>query len=323
MDALSDVLRIIRMEGGVFLHAKFSAPWCIRAHPAPQDCGSLMTDVDALVLYHYVVEGEMYVATEDEPVLRIGPGEAVMFPRNDAHVLGSDLGLAPVETRDILRASTDGRLSDIRHGGGGASTRIVCGFLGCRLMDGNPLMATLPPVLRVDTRNGVASAWIQSSLAFAADEIAVGRAGTDLILAKLSELLFVEALRRYIDDLPSAQRGWLAGCKDPAVARALSLMHAGVSEHWTVERLAREVGMSRSVLAERFTDCLGEPPMHYLAKWRLHVAAERLRGTHMPMARIAEQVGFESEEAFSRAFKRQFGLPPATWRRRADDGKAR
>jgi len=323
VDVLSDVLRLIQMEGGVFLHAEFSAPWCIRVHPTPEDCGPLLTDVDALVLYHYVVEGEMNVVMEGEPALRIGSGEAVMFPRNDEHLLGSDLGLQPVGTRNIIRVSADGRLSEIRHGGGGARTRIVCGFLGCRLVDGNPLMATLPSVLRVDTRSGTAAAWIQSSLAFAADEIAVGRAGTDLVLAKLSELLFVEALRRYIDELPSAQRGWLAGCKDPAVARALSLMHAGVSEHWTVERLAREVGMSRSVLAERFADCLGEPPMHYLAKWRLHVAAERLRGTHMPMARIAEQVGFESEEAFSRAFKRQFGLPPATWRRRADNGKAR
>ena len=203
----------------------------------------------------------------------------------------------------------------IRHGGGGEQTRIVCGFLGCDRFEGNPLAGALPAVLRFDTRQGSAAAWMRSSLEFAADEIAARRAGSETVLAKLSELLFVEALRRYVEGLPEEQTGWLAGLKDPFVSRALSLLHGRVAKEWTVDDLGREVGLSRSALADRFTRLIGEPPMRYLARWRIQVAAHQLRNSDTPLARIAEQVGYESEAAFNRAFKRSFGVPPATWRR--------
>jgi transcriptional regulator GlxA family with amidase domain len=189
--------------------------------------------------------------------------------------------------------------------------------LGSERFDGNPLADALPPVLRFDTRQDGAGAWMKSSLEFAADEIAAHRAGSETVLAKLSELLFVEALRRYVEGLPEEQTGWLAGLKDPFVSRALSLLHGRVAKEWTVDDLGREVGLSRSALADRFTRLIGEPPMRYLARWRIQVAAHQLRNSDTSLARIAEQVGYESEAAFNRAFKRSFGVPPATWRRDA------
>lgn len=314
MDALSDVLRLVRLDGGIFLRAEFTAPWCIRSQVAVSDCAPLLIDVDRLILYHYVVEGRCALVVAGHPPMEIGPGDAVIFPRNDPHVMGSDLRLEPVDSHSILKPSPSGTLAYINHGGGGAMTRIVCGFLGYRRVEGNPLIDALPPVLHLDTQESSAAAWIQNSFQFAADEIALGRAGTDSVLAKISELLFIEAIRRYIDGLPAADKGWLAGCRDPFVARALAQLHTAVGEVWTLDRLARQVGLSRSALCNRFTALVGEPPMRYLTRWRLHVAAQRLRNTRSTLACIAEDVGFETEEAFNRAFKRRYGKPPATWR---------
>jgi transcriptional regulator GlxA family with amidase domain len=217
--------------------------------------------------------------------------------------------------KQLICASTGDDLLVIRHGGGGERTRVVCGFLGGDRLEGNPLTASLPPVLRFDARDGSAAAWMRSSFEFAANEIAEHRVGSESVLAKLLELLFVEALRRYVEELPEQETGWLAGLKDPFVSRALSLLHGRIAREWTVDELGREVGLSRSALADRFTRLIGEPPMRYLARWRIQVAANHLRNSDASLARIAEQVGYESEAAFNRAFKRSFGIPPATWRR--------
>jgi AraC-like DNA-binding protein len=319
MDALSDVLRIVRLAGGVFLNAEFTAPWCILSQVSAQDCGALLQGAQHLVLYHYVVEGRLRARLPGGDGIEIEAGEVVIFPHNHEHRLGSDVGLPPVPVRQIVRASPQGGLWTIRHGGGGERTRIVCGFLGCDELEGNPLAAALPPVLRFDTRRGGSAAWVRSTLEFAADELAARRAGSETVLAKLSELLFVEALRRYVEDLGEEQTGWLAGLRDPFVARALALLHGRVAKEWTVGDLGRAVGLSRSALAERFTRLIGEPPMRYLARWRIQVAAHRLRSSDAPLARIADEVGYESEAAFNRAFKRSFGVPPATWRRKGSD----
>jgi AraC-like DNA-binding protein len=312
MDALSDVLRVVRLKGGVFLHAEFTAPWCVSSQVAPEDCG--LEGAEHLVLYHYVVAGRLLARIPDGQPVEVEAGEVVIFPHNHAHLLGSRLDLPPVSAAEVVRPSPNGGLFAIRHGGGGEETRIVCGFLGCDRLEGNPLAAALPPLMRFDTRQGSAAAWIRSSLEFAADEIAARRAGSETVLAKLSELLFVEALRRHVEGLPEEQTGWLAGLKDPFVSRALSLLHGQVAREWTVDDLGREVGLSRSALADRFTRLIGEPPMRYLARWRIQLAAHRLRSSDASLARIAMSVGYESESAFNRAFKRSFGVPPAAWR---------
>jgi AraC-like DNA-binding protein len=315
MDALSDVLRVVRLQGGVFIHAEFTTPWCIFSQVTREDCGSLLDGAEHMVLYHYVVEGRLSAQIPNETPVDIEAGEVVIFPHNHGHLLGSHLGMTPVPSRQVVRVSPESGMFVIRHGGGGEKTRIVCGFLGCDRLDGNPLAGALPPLLRFDARQGSAAAWMKSSMEFAADEIAARRAGSETVLAKLSELLFVEALRRYVEELPDEQTGWLAGLKDPFVSRALSLLHGRVAGQWTVDDLGREVGLSRSALADRFTRLIGEPPMRYLARWRSQVAAHQLRKSDTPLARIAEQVGYESEAAFNRAFKRAFGVPPATWRK--------
>ncbi|MCU0837347.1 MAG: AraC family transcriptional regulator [Rhodospirillales bacterium] len=314
-DALSDVLRVVRLEGGVFLHAEFSEPWCIVSQATPEDCGPLLTGVEHIILYHYVVEGRMFVQIADGPPVAVNARQAVVLPRNDEHRMGSDLSRPATDSHEIISPATDGGLAEIHYGGGGARTRVICGFLGCQHCGVNPLITALPALLHLDTQQGAAAEWIRVSFEFAAGEIAAGRAGSDTVLAKLSEVLFVEAVRHHIEALPADQTGWLAGLRDPYVARALALIHGRLSEPWTVDELAREACISRSAFAERFTRQIGEPPMHYLARWRLQVAAHRLRQSQDAVARIGYDVGYESEAAFARAFRRHFGVPPAAWRK--------
>ncbi len=256
MDALSDVLRVAHLTGGVFLHAEFFAPWCIATRVGPEHCapglGPALGPASHLIPYHYIIEGEFQVRVdgEDGADLTVGPGEVVLVPRNDLHLMGSDLSLTPVLGSDIIQPPKD-----------------------------------------------------------------VGRPGSETVLAKLSELLFVEAVRRYAEALPEGQTGWLAGLREPYVARALALLHRDITRRWTVDDLCREVGLSRSALADRFIRLIGVPPMHYLANWRMQVATQKLRSTSASLAQIAEIVGYDSEAAFSRAFKKAFGAAPATWRR--------
>ncbi len=317
MDALSDVLRVAHLTGGVFLHAEFFAPWCIAARLAPEHCAPALGRASHLIIYHYVVEGEFLIRIEGEEgeSLLIGAGEIVLLPRNDLHLMGSDLGLPPVAGSDVIHPPRDGGLFSIHHGGNGSRTRMICGFLGCDSGKGNPVISTLPPVLKLNIEEGGAAEWIRSTFQYAAQEVSIGRPGSETVLAKLSELLFVETVRRYAETLPEGQTGWFAGLRDTYVARSLSLLHRDIARRWTVDDLGREVGLSRSALADRFTRLLGVPPMHYLTNWRMQVATDLLRNTRVSLAQVAEMVGYDLEAAFSRAFKKAFGTSPATWRR--------
>ena len=317
MDALSDVLRVAHLTGGVFLHADFFAPWCIAARIPREHCGPSLGPASHLIIYHYVIEGELHVRVEgaDKEDLVLGSGEVVLLPRNDPHLMGSDLSLPPVLGRDIVQPPKCGGLYSIHHGGGGKRTKMICGFLGYDSAKGNPVITTLPPVLKLNVEQGGAAEWIRSTFQYAAEEVAADRPGSETVLAKLSELLFVEAVRRYAEALPAGQAGWLAGLREPHVARALALLHGDIARRWTVDGLGREVGLSRSALAARFSQLIGVPPMHYLVSWRMQVATQKLRNTNASIAQVAELVGYESEAAFSRAFKKAVGVAPATWRR--------
>ena len=317
MDALSDVLRVAHLTGGVFLHAEFFAPWCMATRVAPEHCGPAVGPASHLIIYHYIVEGDLHIRVEDEnrEELVIGSGEVVLLPRNDLHLMGSDLSLPPVAGSDVIQRPKDGGLFSIHYGGTGRRTRMVCGFLGCGTAQGNLVISSLPPLLKLNIEKGVAGDWIRSTFQFAAEEVSAGRPGSETVLAKLSELLFVETVRRHAEALPEGKTGWLAGLREPYVARALALLHRDIARHWTVDDLGREVGLSRSALADRFIRLVGMPPMHYLASWRMQVATEKLRTTSASLAQIAESVGYDSEAAFSRAFKKAFGTAPATWRR--------
>jgi AraC-like DNA-binding protein len=317
MDALSDVLRVARLTGGVFLNAEFFAPWCIAARLAPEHCGPTIGPASHLIIFHYIVEGELHVRVEgaEGRPLALEAGEVVLLPRNDLHLMGSDLNLPAVQASQIIQAPRNGGLFSIHHGGEGARTRLVCGFLGCDRAESNPVISTLPPVLKFNLEGGAAAQWIDSTFQYAAEEVAAGRPGSETVLAKLSELLFVEAVRRHAESLPQDETGWLAGLRDPYVARALALLHRDIARPWDMDNLGREVGLSRSAFADRFIRLIGVPPIHYLASWRMQVATQKLRDTSASLAQVAEMVGYNSEAAFSRAFKRAVGSAPATWRR--------
>ncbi len=316
MDALSDVLRVAQLTGGVFLHAEFVGPWCMAGRVGPEQCAPMLGPASHLMPYHYVLEGEMRVRVEGGEAITLRAGDVVLFPRNDVHLLGSDLDRPPVMARDLIEPPKDGGLSSIRYGGDdGVRSRVVCGFLGCDGAQENPVISTLPAAIRLTIEESGGAEWIRSTFQYAADELAVGRPGSETVLAKLSELLFVEAVRRYAESLPEGETGWLAGLRDPHVARALALLHRDLHRPWTADALGREVGLSRSALTDRFTRLIGVAPMHYLASWRMQVAAQELRSRNTSLLQVANKVGYESEAAFSRAFKRAFGQAPATWRR--------
>jgi len=314
LDAFSDVLRVIRLAGGVFLEAEFSAPWCINGKISADHCKPFLVTPRHVIASHFVVAGEMRLRTEGHEEVSVRAGELVLLPHNDAHRFGSDLDGAVTPAHEVMRPPQGGGIARIQYGGGGAVTQLFCGFLGSETAF-DPLLSALPSVLKLDLRAITSGAWIESSFRFAVSEIAAGRIGSTTVIAKLSELLFVEAVTQYVAGLPAERRGWLAGLRDPQIGRALALLHSRSMEPWTAESLAVEVGMSRSAFAERFTSLVGQPPMHYLALWRMHVAAQRLRESHDSMAQVAFSVGYDSEAAFSRAFKRQFGVAPGIWRR--------
>jgi AraC-like DNA-binding protein len=281
----------------------------------PEHCTPALGAASHLIVYHYVVEGELRIRVDGHTEQVLRTGEVVLLPRNDLHLMGSDLSLEPVAGSEVIRQPANGGLFSIHHGGTGGRTQMICGFLGCTNAAANPVLSTLPPLLRLNLAQDIAAEWIRATFQYGAAEVAAGRPGSETVLAKVSELLFVEAVRRYAASLPDGQTGWFSGLRDPHVARALALLHRDVARRWTVDDLGREVGLSRSALADRFIHLIGVPPMHYLTQWRMQVASQKLRDTRTSLGELAETVGYDSEAAFSRAFKKAVGVAPATWRR--------
>lgn len=319
MDALSDALRVLRLTGAVFLDAEFTTPWCVISDPRGNN--SLMAGAPDIVFFHVLTEGRCKARlVEGGQTLDLSAGDLIMLPRGNRHLMGSDLHLAPATADSIVRPG-EGGLLRIEHGGGGERTRFVCGYLHSDERLCGQMLDALPKIVRIPLGEGPATAWLTSLLKAGARETAAPRAGGATVLAKLSELLFVEALRLYMELLPEQQTGWLAGLRDRFVGRALALMHERPDRDWTVEELAERVGLSRSSLSQRFTDFLGQPPMQYLTRWRLTIAAQRLRNEHASLARIAEDSGYDSEAAFNRAFKRAFATTPAAWRKGGKSGQ--
>jgi AraC-like DNA-binding protein len=315
VDAFSEVLKAMRLESGIFLDAEFTAPWCVDSAPGKDDVRHILPSAEHVAIYHLVVDGSCRVRLpESSDAVELHAGDLILFPNGDGHLLGSDVALEPVPAAELVQPAPHG-VAQVVHGGGGARTRFVCGYLACDSRLCRPMLSALPRMLRVPLGGRDGASWIISTVQRAAEESRAPRAGTDAVLAKLAELLFVEAIRCHIESLPGDQRSWLAGLRDPQVSRALGLMHADPARQWTVDDLGSEAGISRSALAERFAQLIGEPPMQYLTRWRLALAARALRQGNAPIARIAGDVGYESEAAFNRAFKREFGMPPATWRR--------
>jgi AraC-like DNA-binding protein len=315
MDAFSQILSGVKLNGAVFFSAEFSAPWGFST-PLPKAMAATVSAGDEhVVLYHLVIEGGAVVELLDGRRTELASGDIVIFPHGDPHHMSSGIAVGRPFPNYGISAKIKARdLSPLRAGGGGDVSRFVCGYMTCDPYLSRPILRGLPPVFKVNIRTDRSGQWLENSILHLLEEAASGNIGSDAMLAKLSEALFVDTLRRYVASLPEQQLGWLAGARDPAVGKSLGLLHGRIAHPWTIADLADQVGISRSALVERFTRYLSEPPMTYLTRWRLQVAARSLERTSRGVADIAADVGYESEAAFNRAFKREFGQPPGRYR---------
>jgi AraC-like DNA-binding protein len=313
-DTLSEVLRAVRLTGAIFFSIDASEPW-VAETPSGREIGPhIMPGVEHVIEYHVITAGSCWGGIVGEPPIKLETGDIIVFPQGDAHVMSSSPGMRGAPGDAIPSGRTSRLPVAIKIDGGGTEhAEVICGFLGCDARPFNPLLATLPRVLHVPRRGSDGT--LEQFVKLALSESAARRSGGEVVLARLSELLFVEVVRRHLSTLPPENVGWLAGLRDDGIGRALGKIHDRPAHAWSLEELAREVGMSRSVLAERFTHFVGVPPMQYLAQWRMQLAATLLSNTTMSLSEIAEQVGYGSEAALSRAYKRWVGMAPADFRR--------
>ncbi|VTU29367.1 transcriptional activator FtrA [Variovorax sp. SRS16] len=315
MDVLSSLLSTIRLNGALFLNADMHAPWCVNIPTGAELARLLRPEAHRLAVCHLLLEGRCWIRLEDGDPIELVAGDVVTFPRADAHVVGSDLQYSAVQVDHVVQPRVP-ELNRIRYGGDGEKSVVVCGWFAYDGDGSNPLTDALPRIFRTGLRHRAAGPWIEQSIRFALAEAASAGPGVDALVSRAAEVLFLEALRAYIETIPPGQSGWLAGLKDAVVGRCLGLMHESPGHEWTVDALAQVLNLSRSALAERFTKYVGVPPMQYLTRWRMVVAAGQLRERRGDLARVAASVGYESEAAFNRAFKREFGTTPGQWKRR-------
>jgi len=329
-DTLSDVLRAVRLRGALFYYIEGAAPWVAEAPPAGEITSAIMSGVEHMIEFHGIVHGSCWAALVGGAPVRLDEGDVILFPQGDPHVMSSAPGMRAAQVDTALYFSPkppqlpfslgltrEGVTTARLDGGSDDRVTVVCGFLGCDARPFNPLLAALPRVLRVSSATLGPDSLVSQFLRSAVTESNYKRPGGEAVLELMSKAMFVDVLRRYVDSLPPDQTGWLAGMRDPGVGRALSCVHERPAEPWTLERLAAETAMSRSVLHDRFVHFVGQPPMQYLTHWRMQVAAGLLRDTPSKLVEVALEVGYESEAAFSRAFKRIVGMSPGAWRKRS------
>ena len=321
-DALSEVLSAVRLSGSVFFDVTAKSPWVAEAPPAAQIASGVMPGAQHAIEYHVVTRGSCWISlvgdVGSEP-LRLQQGDIAVIPHGDPHAVSSEPGMRAEPNLEIHRRPKDDNALPfmLRTGGEGPSdTHLICGFFSCDVRPFNPLLDALPRLMRVgpNVSNG-SNGLLDQFIRFATAEMGNKRAGSQSILNRLSELMFVEVVRVHMGQLANNNTGWLAGLRDSMVGRALTLLHGRPTHAWTLEELASEAGASRSVLADRFTHLVGYPPIQYLTQWRMQMAARRLTDPGVSIASVAYEVGYESEAAFSRAFKKLVGRSPGQWRK--------
>jgi len=318
MDVLSEVLKAIKLDGAVFYNAEFSAPWCFCSPPSSVLAPYLSAGSKHVIIFHLLTDGHSYAEVEgNSRPLPLSAGDLVILPHGDPHALRNGPYIKPTNHAEQVRQVFAQGLKISRMGGGGEVSKFICGYMACDPQLSQPFLGGLPPMLKVNVRADTSNQWLEQTIRYSVDHADRSQPGSQAVLARLSEVLFIETLRRYIAQLPPERTGWLAGTRDPELGKALALLHRRPAHPWTIASLANEVGISRSVLAERFRRYLSESPMLYLARWRLSLGAQLLQSTSNSVAQIAGEVGYESEPSFNRAFKRQFGLPPARFRSRS------
>ena len=320
-DALSDVLSAVQLSGSVFFDVIAKSPWVAEAPPAAQIAGEVAPGAQHVIEYHVVARGTCWISLVGElafePV-RLKEGDIAVIPHGDPHVVSSAPGMRASPNLDAHRRPEDASALpfSIRTGSDGPSdTHLICGFFSCDARPFNPLLDSLPRFMRFSRDQSPGSlSLLDQFIRFASAETGNKRAGSQSILNRLSELMFVEIIRLHMDQLSNDNTGWLAGLRDPLVGRVLTLLHARPAHAWTLEELASEAAASRSALADRFAQIVGCPPIQYLTQWRMQIAAKRLADPGVKIAAVAHEVGYKSEAAFSRAFKKFVGRSPSQWR---------
>jgi AraC-like DNA-binding protein len=327
-DVLSDVLRTIRLTGALFFPLEASSPWADEIPRAKQLASSILPAAQHVVSYHIVSEGGCWVTVGDDQPVRLETGDIIVIPHGQSYVMSSIPDARPDISTDAVLAffremSKGSAAPSVIEGGGGPErASLVCGFLGCDTRPFNPLLESLPQLvhLRRDPESAAPDR-LTPLIEFAIEECRQRRAGAQGVLLRLSEVLFIELIRRYVESLPADRTGWLSGVRDPIVGRALALLHGQPAVAWTLEQLANTLAVSRSTLADRFTHVVGTPPMRYLTHWRMQLASRLLMDGTAKVSTVAFDVGYQSEAAFSRAFKDIVGLSPAIWRQSRSDVK--
>jgi AraC-like DNA-binding protein len=314
MDAFSETLRVVRLSGAIFINARFSAPWCYQSPRADLAAKILEPDAERIVIFHLITEGACWVEMEGQAPLHVVAGDAILFPLGDAHRMCSTPGVPPAGGANLAQVLAR-RPRKLIYGGGGDVTRLVCGYLACDARPAGILLNGLPALLKVSLHGSEAAHWLMASVQYALNEARSPRPGGAGVLAKLAEVLFIEVLRQYMIEGEPGRVGWLAAVNDRIVGAALKALHEQPAQAWTVNALARVSCTSRSVLAERFQQMVGCSPIQYLTQWRMLLATNLLSQGNAPLGRIAEEIGYQTDTAFSRAFRREFGVPPARWRR--------
>jgi AraC family transcriptional regulator, alkane utilization regulator len=314
MDVLSDVLRALRLESALFLHAELGAPWCFVVPKGTDIAQVLNPGAQGLGIFHLVLKGQCWAQVQGGQPVLLTPGDLVVIPHGDNHTVGSGLQHAAVEVSNVIQPRVP-ELSRTQYGGKGEQTLLACGWFAYEAGTSKILLDQLPPLFSIPLRQRPTGGWIEQSVSYVLEAGATGSPGHDTVVSKIAEVLLAEAVRGYIDALPPGHVGWLTGLQDPHAGKCLALMHAEPARDWTIDALANEIHCSRSVLADRFTATVGVAPMQYLARWRMVLAAGLLRNEHTALARVAAQVGYGSEAAFIRAFKREHGASPGAWRK--------
>jgi AraC-like DNA-binding protein len=305
VDPLGEALHFLRMSGTFYCRSEFTAPWAL-ALPAMEDC----------LMVHVVTSGRSWLEVEGvEPIL-LQPGDLALVPHGEGHRLASEPGLPAAKLFDLPREQVSERFEILRHGGGGAPTSLVCAAVQFDHAAAHRLIKLLPKAISVEASRSPQLDWIQSTLRLMAAEAGALRPGGETVITRLADVLVIQAIRSWIEQDPAAQTGWLGALRDKQIGRAIAMIHRDPSRPWTLASLAAEAAMSRSAFAARFTERVGEPAMQYLARWRMHVARTWLREGNVRLGELADRLGYQSEAAFSRAFKRLVGISPGAARRR-------